>query len=60
MLGDFDSFERSEISTSNAKNGVCILVEVFLVRRDESPENYCHSPGVVVVVVVVVIRRQKL
>ena len=19
----------------------------FLVRRDESPENYCHSPGVV-------------
>ena len=34
----------------------------FLVRRDESPENYCHSPGVVggVVVVVVVVRRQKL
>ena len=37
---------------------------LFLVRRDESPENYCHSPGVVgggvVVVVVVVVRRQKL
>ena len=33
-------------------------VSLFLVRRDESPENYCHSPGVVVVVVVV--RRQKL
>ena len=34
---------------------------VFLVRRDESPENYCHSPGVGgVVVVVVVVRRQKL
>ena len=33
----------------------------FLVRRDESPENYCHSPGVVVGgVVVVVVRRQKL
>ena len=33
----------------------------FLVRRDESPENYCHSPGVVGgVVVVVVVRRQKL
>ena len=36
----------------------------FLVRRDDSPENYCHSPGVVVVVVivvvVVVVRRQKL
>ena len=32
----------------------------FLVRRDESPENYCHSPGGVVVVVVVVVRRQKL
>ena len=35
----------------------------FLVRRDESPENYCHSPGVGVVVVVVVgvvVRRQKL
>ena len=28
---------------------------LFLVRRDESPENYCHSPGVGVVV-----RRQKL
>ena len=38
--------------------------QCFLVRRDESPENYCHSPGVVVVVggvvVVVVVRRQKL
>ena len=32
---------------------------IFLVRRDESPENYRHSPGVVVVVVVVVVRRQK-
>ena len=33
----------------------------LLVRRDESPENYCHSPGVVGgVVVVVVVRRQKL
>ena len=32
----------------------------LLVRRDESPENYCHSPGVVVVVVVVVVHRQKL
>ena len=31
----------------------------FLVRRDESPENYCHSSGVGGVVVVVV-RRQKL
>ena len=33
----------------------------FLVRRDESPENFCHSPGVVVVVVivVVVVHRQK-
>ena len=29
----------------------------LLVSRDESPENYCHSPGVVIVVVV---RRQKL
>ena len=26
----------------------------FLVRRDESPENYCHSSGVVVGGVVVV------
>ena len=32
----------------------------FLVRRDESPENYCHSPGVGGVVVIVVVRRQKL
>ena len=33
----------------------------FLDRRDESPENYCHTPGVVVVVVVVVVvRRQKI
>ena len=40
---------------------VHLYVSLFLVRRDESPENYCHSPGVVVVViVVVVVRRQKL
>ena len=33
----------------------------FLVHRDESPENYCLSPGVVVVGGVgVVVRRQKL
>ena len=48
-----------------SKVGICIFMppngilwQLFLVRRDESPENYCHSPGVVVVVVVV--RRQKL
>ena len=34
------------------------LTVTFLVRRDESTENYCHSPGVVIVVVVV--HRQKL
>ena len=22
-------------------------IYLLLVRRDESPENYCHSPGVV-------------
>ena len=33
---------------------------IVLVGRDESPENYCHSPGVIVIVVVVVVRRQKL
>ena len=33
----------------------------FLVRRTESPENYCHSPGVVVGGDVgVVVPRQKL
>ena len=45
-----------------ASLSVVILLQ-FLVRRDESLENYCHSPGVVVggvVVVVVVVRRQKL
>ena len=34
----------------------------FSVRRDESPENYCHNPGGVVVGiggVVGVVRRQK-
>ena len=40
------------------------IVSYFLVRRDESPENYCHSPGVVVgggdVVGVDVVHRQKL
>ena len=47
-------------------NKYCILykpVRHFLVRRDESPENYCHSPGVVVGGVGVggvVVRRQKL
>ena len=38
-----------------------LAFDTFLVRCDESPENYCHSPGVVSgVVVVVVVRRQKL
>ena len=36
---------------------VYLSVSLFLVRRDESPENYCHSPGVVVVVVFVVALR---
>ena len=42
-----------------------LLRYTLLVHREESPENYCHSPGVVVVVVVVgvvvvvvVVRRQ--
>ena len=44
------------ITPSNANYSV---VFQFLVRRDESPENYCHSPGVVGGVGGVV-RRQKL
>ena len=47
-----------------SQTGMCysdILFITFLVRRDESPKNYCHSPSVVAgVVVVVVVRRQKL
>ena len=40
---------------------ILLLYSLFLVRRDESPENYCHSPGVVGGVGVgVVVRRQKL
>ena len=40
-----------------------LMHSFFFVRRDESLENYYHSPGVgvvVVVVVVVVVRRQNL
>ena len=37
-----------------------MIASTFLVRRDESLENYCHSPGVVVGAVGVVVCRQKL
>ena len=42
---------------------LCLSVQLshFLVYRDESPENNCHSPGgVIMVVAVVVVHRQKL
>ena len=58
MRADFITFTYLE----SVRNGKGVLIQkllCFLVRRDESPENYCHSP-VVIVVVVVVVRRQKL
>ena len=64
MVFKFRSFFAAWFSVDLVVLLFVLNLHAFLVRRDESPENYCHSPGVVVgggvVVVVVVVRRQKL